>query len=146
MNMKTTRLFFVIVCSILVIHLSFADDGVSLRTIGMGRAAVSTSRGIDAIGVNPANIAIPDIGHFDFNLINTNTRISTELFSYGDYMKYFTGRDSVDANGNTKRVQYLLTEQDKAYLMSQIPDDPVTRINVEEMWAGFSFRIKFWGE
>jgi hypothetical protein len=89
--MKTTRIFFVFATIIFLIHSASADDRLGLRSMGMGRAAVAVSRGIDAIGVNPANIAIQDVGHFNLSLIQSSFRVSTELFTYDIYQKYFTG-------------------------------------------------------
>ncbi len=137
--MKTTRIFFVIASIVLSVHSAFSDDRLGMRSIGMGRAAVSTTRGIDALGINPANIAINDIGYFNLDLPQTSFRVSTQLMSYDIYQKYFTGKDSIE-NGKTKRVSYLLTEQDKEDIMSPMSDDPVTKINLEEMLAGFSLQ------
>jgi hypothetical protein len=134
--MKTIRIISILVLVIALVQEASADDRISLRALGMGRAAVASSRGTDAIGVNPANIAIPDIGHFNLSLINTNFRLSTELFTYDIYQKYFTGVDT----GGTKRAPYILTPQDKNDIRSQLPDNPATRITVESMIAGVSFQ------
>ena len=88
--MKTIRIISMILLVISLIQTAGATDRTSLRSLGMGRTAVASSRGTDAIGINPANIAIPDIGHFNLSLVNTNFRISTELFTYDIYQKYFT--------------------------------------------------------
>jgi hypothetical protein len=113
-----------------------AGDRISLRAIGMGRAAVAATRGTDAIGINPANIAISDIGHFNLSLVNSSFRVSTELFTYDIYQKYFTGVDT----GGTKRAPKHLTDQDKDDIRSQLPEDGLTKINVESMIAGLSFQ------
>jgi hypothetical protein len=145
MAMKTIKLISIFVLVIALVQTASASDRVSLRTLGMGRAAVAASRGIDAIGVNPANIAIPYIGHFNLSLMNSSFRISTELFTYDIYQKYFTGRDSIDANGKKTRAAYPLTEQDKNDIRSQLPDNGVTRINLEEMWVGLSVETALLG-
>ena len=124
-----------------LIQVVSADDRVSLRTVGMGRAAVAASRGTDAIGVNPANIAIPDIGSFNLSLINSSFRVSTELFTYDIYQKYFTGIDT----GGTKRAPYPLTEQDKNDIRGQLPDNGMTKINIESMIAGISLETALLG-
>jgi len=139
--MKTIRIISMILLVISLIQTAGATDRTSLRSLGMGRTAVASSRGTDAIGINPANIAIPDIGHFNLSLVNTNFRISTELFTYDIYQKYFTGVDT----GGTKRAPYALTEQDKNDIRSQLPDNGMTRINLESMLAGVSLETALLG-
>ena len=113
--MKTMRILPIILLVIALVHVASACDRMSLRALGMGRAAVSTSRGTDAIDINPANIAIPDIGSFNLSLMNTSFRASTELFTYDIYQKYFTGIDT----GGTKRAPYPLTPQHKTDIRNQ---------------------------
>jgi hypothetical protein len=139
--MKTIRIVSILVLVVSLILVSSAGDRTSLRTLGMGRTAVAASRGTDAIGVNPANIAIPDIGHFNLSLVNSSFRISTELFTYDIYQKYFTGIDT----GGSKRAPYPLTPQDKNDIRSQLPDNGVTRINIESMLGGVSFETTILG-
>ena len=132
--MNTTRIFLLLVMVVCLLHGALADDRTSLRVLGMGRSAAAVSRGTDAIGVNPANIAIPDIGNFNLSLINSSFRISTELMTYDIYQQYFTGIDT----GGSKRAPYPLTQQDKDKIRSQLPENGATRINVESMLAGIS--------
>ena len=134
--MKTLRILLVIITVVSLIQFTYGDDRVSLRSVGMGRSAVAASRGIDAIGVNPANIAIPDIGRFNMGLMNTSFRMSTELFSYDIYQKYFTGIDT----GGTERAPYPLTQKEKEDIRSQLPESPLTRMNIQVMLAGLSFQ------
>jgi hypothetical protein len=141
MTMKTIRILSIVVLVISLVHGASASDRISLRTLGMGRAAVASSRGTDAIGVNPANIAIPDVGYFNLSLVNTSFRVSTELFTYDIYQKYFTGIDT----GGTKRAAYPLTPQDKNDIRNQLPDNGMTRLNVESMLAGFSLETALLG-
>lgn len=141
MTMKTIRVISVFLLVVSLVQPASASDRISLRTLGMGRTAVAVSRGIDAIGINPANIAMPDIGYFNFSLVNTNFRVSTELLTYDLYQKYFTGVDT----GGTKRAPYPLTQQDKDIIRGQLPENPVTRINVESMLAGVSFETALLG-
>jgi hypothetical protein len=102
----------------------------------MGRTAVSVSRGTDALGVNPANLAVPGIAPFVISLGQTDARLSTELMSYDIYQKYFTGIDT----GGSERISYPLTDEDKSLIRGQMPDNPRTTINVDEMWGGVSLQ------
>jgi hypothetical protein len=139
--MKTLKVLSIFLLVVSLVQAVSASDRMSLRTLGMGRTAVAASRGTDAIGINPANIAIPDIGHFDLSLVNSSFRISTEIFTYDIYQKYFTGIDT----GGTKRAPYPLTQQDKDIIRGQLPENPVTKINVESMLAGVSFETALLG-
>jgi hypothetical protein len=141
MTMKTIRIISIFVLVISLVHAASASDRISLRTLGMGRAAVASTRGTDAIGINPANIAIPDVGHFNLSLINSSFRVSTDLFTYDVYQKYFTGIDT----GGTERGPYPLTQQDKNDIRSQLPDNGMTKINVESMIAGVSLETALLG-
>jgi len=138
--MKTIRIFFLISLSVSLSALAVASDRISLRAVGMGRSAVALTRGTDAIGINPANIAIPDVGHFNLALAQSSFRVSTELFTYDIYQKYFTGKDSVGTDGKTTRVPYPLTAADKEDIKSQLTENPLTSFNFESMIVGASFQ------
>jgi hypothetical protein len=118
-----------------VLQMAMAGDRSNIRGVGMGRTMNAASRGIDALGINPANIAIPDKGNFDLNLAPIGVRVSTELFTYELYKEYFTGVDSVG-----KRLAKRLEPADIDNILSQIPDLPKTRIEVESMILGASFQ------
>jgi hypothetical protein len=94
----------------------------------------ASSRGVDALGINPANIAIPDQGNFELNLGPTGVRVSTEVLNYGLYQEYFTGVDSIG-----KRWAKRLEPADMDKILSQMPEQPKTRVEVEAM-LGTSFQ------
>ncbi len=95
----------------------------------------AVSRGVDALGINPANIAIPDRGYINFNLAPIGLRVSTELLTYGLYNEYFTGVDSVG-----KRWAKRIEPADIDKILTQMPDLPKTRIDIESMIFGASFQ------
>jgi hypothetical protein len=105
----------------------------------MGRTINAASRGVDALGVNPANIAISDLGNFNLNLAPTGIRMSTELLTYGLYKEYFTGVDSVG-----KRWAKRLESADMDKILSQMPELPKTRVKAEAM-LGASFQHPLFG-
>jgi hypothetical protein len=134
----------IILCSFIVTLLcgtAFAGDLTSIKGMGMGRVAVATTRGTDAIGVNPANLALLDFGRVQLTLVPTTLDASTQLFTYDMYQKYFTGIDT----GGTSNVAKHLTEADKQVIRDQMGSLPVTRVNVESMIAGASVRIPMVG-
>ncbi len=134
--MKTTIISSLVTLTVVVSSFAFAGDRTSLTTLGMGRTAVSVTRGTDAIGVNPANLAAPGVAPFVINLGQTDARVSTELMSYDIYQKYFTGIDT----GGGNRISYPLTDADKNTIRNQMPDNPRTTVNVDEMFGGVSLQ------
>jgi hypothetical protein len=130
------RISSLVLLAVAVSSFAFAGDRNSLTTLGMGRTGVSVTRGTDALGINPANLAMPGIAPFVLSLVQTDVRISTELMSYDIYQKYFTGVP--DSTG--KRVAYPLTDADKNTIRSQMTDNPRTKISVDEMYGGISLQ------
>ncbi|HWP81556.1 MAG TPA: DUF5723 family protein [Bacteroidota bacterium] len=127
-----------IILAIGVNTLGQAGDRTTIRGVGMGRTFVSASRGIDAIGINPANLAIPDRSDFSLVVLPFTYRVSTELFSYDIYQEFFTGVP--DTTGDGEREPKLLTEADKNRLLSLLPEGKATtRMDVEAMYLGMSF-------
>ena len=115
-----------------VVLQALAGDLSNIRGVGMGRTMNASSRGIDALGVNPANIAIPDQGNFNLNLAPFGLHVNTELLNYGLYQEYFTGVDSVG-----KRWAKRLEPADRDKILSQMPDLPKTRIEAEAMLGAY---------
>lgn len=115
---------------------TFCSDKISLKSLGMGRAAIASSRGTDAIGVNPANLALSDDGRFQISIAPTFIDARTELFTSEIFKNYFTGVDT----GGTERAPRYLTAADKQIIRNRLSAMPDTRIDVESMLAGFTFR------
>ncbi len=132
--MKTTRIIVISILFGLLLNDAVAGDRYNTRGLGMARAVVSSSRGADAIGINPANIAIPDVGRMNLNIMPFSIRVGTELFSYDIYQKHFTG---VDSDG--KRIAKLLSAEDKDEIRKQMTDFPRTKFEIDIMALGFSF-------
>jgi hypothetical protein len=133
--MKSNLSIFAIVLFSAVLQTAFAGDLSNIRGVGMGRTINAVSRGIDALGINPANLAIPDQGNFNLNLAPTGIRVSTELLTYGLYKEYFTGVDSVG-----KRWAKRLEPVDIDNILSQMPELSKTRVEAEMMLGGASFQ------
>ena len=113
-----------------------AQDMTDIRGVGMAHTTAATSRGTDAIGINPANVAIPEWNPVTLSLPNFGMKIKTELFNYDIYQNYFTGIP--DSTG--KRVSKLLTNADKNNILSQMPANPQTKFLSEVQWFGFSLQ------
>jgi hypothetical protein len=84
--------------------------------MGMGRTSVASSRGLDAVGINPANLALPDEGTVTISLAPLGIHIGSDFLTYGLYSDYFTGIDS-----DSGRIGRTLTDQDKRAILDAFP-------------------------
>ncbi len=134
-DMKSKSIVLSLVLSFVLTYSIFAGDLSNIRGVGMGRTMNAVSRGVDALGINPANIAIPDQGNFNLNLAPIGGRLSTELMNYGIYEEYFTGVDSAG-----KRWPKRLETSDEDKILSQMPELPRTNTRLEIMWFGLTFQ------
>jgi len=133
--MKLNNKILSIVLLSAVLQTVLAGDRSNIRGVGMARTVNAVSRGVDALGINPANIAIPGRGNINFNLAPFGLRVNTELLTYGLYSEYFTGVDSVG-----KRWAKRIESADIDKILNQMPDLPKTRIDIESMIFGASFQ------
>ncbi len=100
---------------IFISHSLFAGgDLTNLQGVGMARTYTTVSRGINAVGINPANLGYPDKSDISFNLINFGTKIGSDIIDLKIYDKYFTG----DNNGNP----FILSDADKKKIINLFPD------------------------
>ncbi|HLP16827.1 MAG TPA: DUF5723 family protein [Bacteroidota bacterium] len=117
------------------------SDGYSARTIGMARTFTASSRGFDALGLNPANLAFSDPSTtVSFTLVPpVGVRLSSDFFSLDLYNTYFTGEDSLDANGKPTgtRIGKKLTQADKDAILGRMENGlSHTDLNVNAMLFG----------
>jgi len=91
-------------------------DQTNVRGLGMARATTASSRGLDAVGINPANLAVPDDASVEFSLIPVGIGVGSDFLTYGLYNKFFTGVDSP-----TGRVARNLSAADKQELLDAFP-------------------------
>ncbi|HTR81028.1 MAG TPA: DUF5723 family protein [Bacteroidota bacterium] len=123
--------FLAAVLGVVIVNTSYAgNDRVSGRTIGMARTFTASSRGLDAIGLNPANLALDDRGStVTFEIAPLGFRVGSDLINYQIYQDYFTGMDSLaangqpahDQNGKTIRIPKQLTQSDKDAILGLFP-------------------------
>ncbi|MBU1679349.1 MAG: hypothetical protein KKD86_10960 [Bacteroidetes bacterium] len=100
------------------------------RSAGMGNTFMASSRGVYAIGKNPANLAIPESNAFElstfFPMPNMNLRLGNDFFTLDDYKKYFTG--VLDSTGN--RVGRYLEGSEKNKFLDLFDAGTAIRTNV----------------
>jgi hypothetical protein len=92
-------------------------ERTNIQGMGMARTFVASSRGLDAVGINPANLAAPDRGTVTIGLMPLGFHVGSDFLNYGLYKEYFTGEES-----GSDRVGRLLTDQDKRAILASFPD------------------------
>jgi hypothetical protein len=122
-----------------VASLALAQDRSNVRGTGMGMTSNATSRSVDALGINPANLSLEDRLPFTIALPSFGVRVSSQLLSYDVYNQYFTGVP--DPQNPGKRIQKVLTDADKNNLLSLLPDGGSTRADVEASILGMSIQL-----
>ncbi len=110
----------------------------NVRGLGMGRTFVATARGIDAVGLNPANLAFRDRNrNFTFGILPFGVTAASSFINYGSYKKYFTG---VESTLGSERDNFLLRDQDKQDILSQFGEGiGHLNLNAEVRWFGLTY-------
>jgi len=103
----------------------YASGWDDARSIAMAGSYTAVARGYDAIGFNPANLALPDDQGTAVQIFGVGSMVNNNAFSMGDYNKY---------NGA------YLTEADKRDILAKIPDEGLRfRGNSAASMLSFSF-------
>ena len=131
----------VLALSVFLVNTTLAgNDRVSPRIVGMGRTFTAVSRGLDAIGLNPANLALSDRDNtVTFQFAPFGFAVGSDFLNLKVYNDFFTGVDDADADGKKIRVGKRLTEQDKQDILALFPGSmATTQANVDFTEFGVS--------
>ena len=90
----------------------------NIRGMGMARTAVASSRGLDAVGVNPANLGLQGNDRVMLSVLPFGVHAGSDFLNYSLYQTYFTGSEGRD--GRTARY---LTEKDKQDILGAFTDE-----------------------
>jgi hypothetical protein len=117
------------------------NDGYSPRTIGMARTFSASSRGFDALGLNPANLAFSEPStSVTFTIVPpVGVRFTSDFFTLDLINNYFTAVDSLDAKGNPtgNKIARQWTKADEAAIIGRMSDGlSHTKVNVNAMLFG----------
>jgi hypothetical protein len=115
-----------------------SGEQTNVRGLGMARTSVAASRGLDAVGINPANLALPEDGTVTISLVPIGVGVGSDFMTYGLYNKFFTGVESP-----TGRIARNLSEADKEELLNAFPGG-IGRISAdaEVRPAGLALRFE----
>jgi len=112
-------------------------ERLSIRGVGMAGATAAVSSGLDAAGINPANIALAEHEFFGFTVVPIGFHAGGDVLSYGVYSEYFTGIESI--NGRASRY---LSEADKQAILSRFEGGSGrSNVDIEARMLGVSLRM-----
>jgi len=110
----------------------------SAREIGLGGSMVTLSRGISAVGVNPANLAYskPSISLFNFNTLFYNNLLSLEIYNN------LNGSDLENPNSSLTKIEFFeLLDGNSFNLYNQLNLN-IPGINYSNNKYAFTMRLK----
>ena len=128
----------VIVCFVFPLQFIIAGERANIRGMGMARTFVASSQGLDAVGINPANLAVSDNSTVTFGFLPLGIHVGSDFLDYRLYTTYFTGVET-----DSGRVGRYLTEADKKDILNSFTD-PVanTTGEFETRLVGVTYRIE----
>jgi hypothetical protein len=113
--MKTTIGVYAMALTLAISLQAQAGDRTGVQGLGMARSSTAYVRGIDAIGINPANLDA-DSATVTLSLLPFGLHVGSDFLTYGLYTQYFTGVQT--DNG---RVSKSLTDADKQDILNAFP-------------------------
>ena len=113
----------------------YAGDRNGVRGIGMARTVNASSRGLAALGVNPANLALGGEGMVSMSLLSFGFRANSELISMGTYREYFTG---VPGPSGESDPRYLSPADKERILDGFSANAAASRFDLEIMPVGMA--------
>lgn len=130
---------------VMISTLVAGGDKNSPRIVAMGRSFTALSRGLDAVGTNPANLALNDRdATITINILSAGLSVGSDFINYKIYNDFFTGIP--DPNDPTKRVGKYLTTQDKKDILDLFPEGIArTQTSIGAQAIGLSFQIGDFG-
>jgi hypothetical protein len=93
-------------------------ERTDVQGIGMARTFTASTHGLDAAGINPANLIGGDREYvIQFGLPRVGMHVGSDFLTYDLYEKYFTGIKT-----DSGRVARYLTDTDKQDILNSFPD------------------------
>jgi hypothetical protein len=117
------------------------------RAMGMARGSMASARGIDAAGLNPANLGLRDRSAFSFGILPLGGHLGTNFMNWGEFYKYFSGVETKEG----KKGKYL-SDAEKQNILNNFPDGKGNAFTggavtlfafsfVDEELGGFAFTV-----
>jgi hypothetical protein len=107
-------------------------ERTAVRHMGMARSSMATTRGLDAIGINPANISLSDSSLVQFSFLPLGAHVGSDFLDYDLYTTYFTGVPT-----DSGREPRYLDDNDKRRILDAFTSDiTYSSFDVEARLAG----------
>ncbi len=116
------RLIQITLVGMLLIASAFGQAHIDARGLALCNAYTVSSRGISAIGYNPANLGYTEDLTFSADLIDVKVAAFNNFMSLALFNQYFTG----DRNGDPFDLETEMIGRDmthKEFLLSEIPEE-----------------------
>jgi hypothetical protein len=136
----------VLLAVVMTATLYAGGDKLSPRTIGMGRTFTALSRGLDAVGTNPANLALDDRNAtVTLDIMPVGFNIGSDFLNLKIYNDFFTGMED-PANPGGDRIAKPLSAADKKEILGLFPGGiGRTQFGMEIAPIGLSLQIGRFG-
>lgn len=82
----------ILVTALLVAALCYGQERANIRGMGMAQTAVASALGLDAVGINPAILALPGAGKMSLTVLPLGMYVESDFFSYDLYARYLKDR------------------------------------------------------
>jgi hypothetical protein len=114
-----------------------SSERANIRGMGMARTYVVSSRGLDAVGSNPANLARQDGRTVTLSLPSLGAHLGSDVIDYDLYTRYLTG----EATDSGRAGRYL-SDADKKAILSGFGDDRgITVVTVDARLVGLKVSV-----
>lgn len=147
MNTILRSLFVLVLLAVVMTATVFAGgDRYSPRTVGMGRTFTALSRGLDAVGTNPANLALDDRNAtITLDIAPLGFSIGSDFLNLKIYNDFITGVED-PANPGGDRIAKALSDADKKEILGLFPGGVGrTQFGMEMAPVGLSMQIGRFG-
>ena len=141
--MKTMAKHIVLLSVVVSSTLYASGDNFSARLVGMGRTFTAISRGLDAVGSNPANLALNDRdATFTLSLAPLGLSVGSDFINYGIYQEFFTGVPDPTPEDPNHRSSKVLSPDDKSKILGLFPGGiSRTQAKIGMSPLGFSLQL-----
>jgi hypothetical protein len=94
-----------------------AGERTDIQGMGMARTFTASTHGMDAVGINPANLLGGQDCFLSVGLTRFGVHVGSDFMTYDLYEKYFTG-----VNTDSGRVGRYLNDADKQDILNTFPE------------------------
>ncbi len=134
--MKNILSALVLLFSVSVLYAQNGSLGITdAYSTAMGKTYTISSRGIYAVGINPANLALDNPGHWEIGLPSLGVRTGTNFLSIDEFNYFFGGVDSAGT-----RIARHLTDDDKQRMRNLFAGGGDVVVDVNTLDLGFSIK------